>query len=206
MPAMGPVAAKTREDTMLGILAGGPATRLGGIDKAWMVRDGVPQVLRIARRFGPRLAGVIVSANRDAARHAAHGLRVVADRRSGIGPLAGLDALAAACDAPWLLTLPVDLVDANDCLVDSLFAGGAQGAFAEDDDGLQPLVALWPVERLRIALPRALGEGDYAVQSLQRRMGMHRLRLAGVRLGNLNCPEDLAAAGIEGGEGMGLPS
>ena len=35
----------------LGILAGGRATRLGGRDKAWLQRDGVPQVVRIARRF-----------------------------------------------------------------------------------------------------------------------------------------------------------
>jgi len=204
---MGPAAATTREeDTMLGILAGGRATRLGGIDKAWMERDGVPQVLRIARRFGPKLAGVIVSANRDVARYSMHRLRVVADHKLGIGPLAGLDALAAACTMPWLLTVPVDLVDANDCLVDSLFAAGTQGAFVEDDDGLQPLVALWPVERLRAALPQALDDGDYAVQSLQRRMGMARLRLAGVRLGNLNHPEDLAAAGIHRPDGVENPS
>jgi len=37
-------------------------------------------------------------------------------------------------------------------------------------------------------------------------MGMMRLRLAGVRLGNLNRPEDLAAAGIHGADGMELPS
>jgi len=203
---MGPAAAKTRDDTMLGILAGGRATRLGGIDKAWLQRDGVPQVLRIASRFGPNLAGVIVSANRDARRYAAHGLRVVADRQLGIGPLAGLDALAAACTTSWLLTVPVDLVDANDCLGESLLAAGMQGAFVEDDDGLQPLVALWPVDRLRATLPQALDEGDYAVQSLQQRMGMMRLRLAGVRLGNLNRPEDLTAAGIHGADGMELPT
>lgn len=202
---MASAAGTTRDDTTLGIVAGGHATRLGGIDKAWLERDGVPQVLRIARRFAPRLAGVIVSANRDAARYSAHGLRVAADRRPGIGPLAGLDALAAACTTSWLLTLPVDLVDANDCLVDSLFAAGAQGAFVEDDDGLQPLVALWPVHRVQAVLPQALDEGDHAVQSLQRRMGMMRVRLAGVRLGNLNRPEDLAAAGIQGPDGMELP-
>ena len=203
---MTPATVSDRDDTMLGILAGGRATRLGGIDKAWLERDGVPQVLRIARRFVPTLAGVVVSANRNAARHAAHGLRVVVDRQPGIGPLAGLDALAAACTTPWLLTVPVDLVDADDRLVDSLFSAGAQGAFVEDDDGPQPLVALWPVERLRAALPQALETGDHAVQSLQRRMGMMRVRLAGVRLGNLNRPEDLAAAGIHGADGMELPS
>ena len=49
----------------LGILAGGRATRLGGRDKAWLTRGGVPQVLRIARRFGAECSAVCVSANRD---------------------------------------------------------------------------------------------------------------------------------------------
>jgi len=40
-----------RGEVTLGILAGGRASRLGGRDKAWLQRDGVPQVLRIARRF-----------------------------------------------------------------------------------------------------------------------------------------------------------
>ena len=34
----------------VGILGGGRATRLGGADKAWLIRDGQPQVLRLARR------------------------------------------------------------------------------------------------------------------------------------------------------------
>ena len=36
--------------TTLGLLAGGRATRLAGLDKAWMEKDGTPQVLRLARR------------------------------------------------------------------------------------------------------------------------------------------------------------
>lgn len=183
-------------DLTLGILAGGQATRLGGVDKAWLQRGGVPQVLRIARRFGAKASAIIVSANRDAARYAGHGLRVVADNRADIGPLAGIEALATACTTPWLLTLPVDIVDASDCLPDSLCAAGMRGAFVEDDDGPQPLVALWPTGELRSTLQLALAESDFAVQALQRRMGMARLRLAGVRLGNLNTRDDLAAAGM----------
>ena len=183
-------------ETTLGILAGGQATRLGGLDKAWLRREGQPQVLRIAARFRPRVAAVIVSANRDHERYAAEGLASVGDRQSGIGPLAGLDALAQACATPWLLTLPVDLVDANDCLLASLFAAGGQGAYAEDDDGPQPLVALWAVAPLRSALRAALASGEHAVHALQRRLGMVPVHLAGVRFGNLNTPEDLRNAGV----------
>jgi molybdopterin-guanine dinucleotide biosynthesis protein A len=181
----------------LGILAGGRATRLGGCDKAWLERDGVPQVLRVARRFAGEVSGVLVSANRPDARYPSHGLTVVADRIPDVGPLGGLDALAAACATPWLLTIPVDLVGVNECLVPTLIASaGDSGAFAQDDDGVQPLVALWRVEKLLRAVPRALEAGEYAMQSLQERMDMVCVRFTGVRFGNLNTPADLVAAGM----------
>jgi molybdopterin-guanine dinucleotide biosynthesis protein A len=181
----------------LGILAGGRATRLGGIDKAWLERDGIAQVIRWQRRFANETAALLVSANRDLHRYAEAGLRAVPDRTTrDIGPLAGLDALAAACTTRWLLTLPVDMVGVNECLLPTLAsAAGDTGAHAVDDDGPQPLVALWRVDALRDAMPLALA-GDGAVHALQRRLGMAAVRLAGVRFGNLNTPDDLAAAGV----------
>jgi molybdopterin-guanine dinucleotide biosynthesis protein A len=184
-------------DITLGLLAGGAGSRLGGMDKAWLRRGGVPQVLRLARRLSGETASVLVSANRDLARYADAALTAIPDRRTAIGPIAGLDALAAACATPWLLTVPVDLVDVNDCLLRSLAAVGGEGAFAIDDDGAQPLVALWRVESLREALSQALAANEIAVHALQSRIGMTGVRFAGFRFGNLNTPEDLAAAGIE---------
>lgn len=183
----------------LGLLAGGRATRLGGRDKAWMTRGGIPQVLRLARRFGAECDAVLVSANTDPQRYAGAGLHAVADAAPGCGPLGGIDALARACATPWLLTLPVDLVDANDCLARTLASAGGDGAVASDDDGLQPLVALYRVAALREAVAAALARGEHAVQAMQARMGLPRVAFAGFRFGNLNTPEDLRAAGIDHG-------
>ncbi len=182
----------------LGLLAGGRGSRLGGVDKAWLERDGVPQVLRFARRFPGETGAVLVSANRDLQRYGDAGLQAVPDRiEAGAGPMAGIDALAAACTTPWLLTLPVDLFDVNDCLVRTLLADAtADGAVAEDDDGLQPLVALYRVARLREALPAMIQAGELAPRILQQRLGLSRVRLPGVRFGNLNTPQDLASARI----------
>ncbi|TWT23715.1 molybdenum cofactor guanylyltransferase [Luteimonas marina] len=186
------------DDLTLGILAGGRATRLGGRDKAWLVRGGVPQVQRIATRFGVETGAVLVSANRELSRHAALGLTSVPDRIADAGPLSGLDALAAACRTPWLFTLPVDVVDANDCVLRMLVTQRSDhGASAQDDDGLQPLVALWRVDALREAVAAALATNAFAVHALQARLGMRVVRFEGVRFGNLNTPEDLAAAGID---------
>src|SRR5690606_38333047 len=184
-----------REDITLGILAGGRATRLGGIDKAWLERGGVAQVVRLTRRFGPETAAVLASANSELPRYASAGIEAVPDRIADAGPLGGLDALAGACRTPWLLSLPVDLVDASDCLLRNLVsAAAANGARAQDESGVQPLVALWRVDALREAATAALRDGRLAVQALQLRLDMAVVHFAGVRFGNLNTPDDLRAA------------
>ena len=190
-----PIAA---DDITLGLIAGGRGSRLGGVDKAWLARGGVPQVLRWARRFPGEHGPVLVSANRDPARYADHGLAVVADRQVDLGPVGGIDALAQACTTPWLFTLPVDLVGVNDCLLRTLITQrGAAGAFAQDDDGPQPLVALWRVDALRDACAEAIDNGDGAIHRLQHRLALPSVAFAGFRFGNLNTPADLQAAGID---------
>lgn len=179
----------------LGLLAGGQGTRLGGTDKAWLLLGGQPQALRLARRLHAEVGQVLVSSNSPPASFVPLGLRVVADRVAGLGPLGGLDALAHACTTPWLLTLPVDVVSVNDCLLRSLRAAGDKGAWAEDAAGPQPLVALWPVEALREAAAQAIAAGERAIHALQARLRMPGVRFDGVRFGNLNTPADLAAAG-----------
>ena len=182
-------------DVTLGILAGGRGTRLGGRDKAWLQRDGVPQVLRIARRFQAECAATLVSANRDLPRYAQHGLVAVEDRIPDCGPIGGIDALASACVTPWLLTIPVDIIDTNDCLLRTLANANANGAVAEDDDGLQPLIALYRVAPLHDALVVAISANDFSVQAMQARMQLPRVRFDGLRFGNLNTPDELRLAG-----------
>ncbi|MEG2941447.1 MAG: NTP transferase domain-containing protein [Thermomonas sp.] len=182
-------------DVTLGILAGGRGTRLGGRDKAWLQRDGVPQVLRIARRFQAECAATLVSANRDLPRYAQHGLVAVEDRIPDCGPIGGIDALASACVTPWLLTIPVDIIDTNDCLLRTLANANANGAVAEDDDGLQPLIALYRVAPLHDALVVAISANDFSVQAMQARMQLLRVRFDGLRFGNLNTPDELHLAG-----------
>lgn len=188
----------TSSSITLGILAGGRATRLGGLDKAWLQRDGVPQVLRWRDRFAGEVAATLVSANRELPRYHAAGLEAIADATTAdIGPIAGLAALARACRTPWLLTIPVDLVAVDAGLLETLAGAcvSTDGACACDDDGIQPLVALWRVAALDPAARAAIDSGDGAIHSLQRRMALAAVRFPGVRFGNLNTPDDLAAAG-----------
>lgn len=194
-----------RHEVTLGILAGGRAQRLGGCDKAWLQRDGQALVQRLAQALAPSVAAVLVSANRDLPRYAAAGLHALPDRTAAppgaersLGPIAGLDALASVCATPWLLTLPVDLCRLPPALLDMLIAAGGDGdgAYAEDDDGVQPLVALYRIASLRPVLAAALEAGRYAPRALQQRLALACMPLPGLKLGNLNTPQDLRAAGI----------
>ena len=72
----------------------------------------------------------------------------------------------------------------------------ANGAFAEDDDGPQPLVALWRTDALRAAASAAIDAQDFAVHALQEKLGMACVRFNGVRFGNLNTADDLKASGF----------
>jgi len=47
-------------DVTLGLLAGGRATRLGGVDKAWLLRDGEPQAIGKETSATPAVAKMIV--------------------------------------------------------------------------------------------------------------------------------------------------
>ena len=169
--------------------------------KAWLQRDGQALVRQLVQALAPSVAAVLVSANRDLLRYAAAGLHALPDRvvaspgaERSLGPIAGLDALAAACTTPWLLTLPVDLRRLPPALLDMLIdaSGDGDGAYAEDDDGLQPLAALYRVASLR----PALDAGRYAPRALQQQLALACVPLPGLTLGNLNTPQDLHAAGI----------
>src|SRR5689334_11482145 len=105
------------------ILAGGRATRFGGIAKHELVIDGQTIFARQVAVLLPRVAEVIVSAPRDEeafriVRDSAPGYRVVRDAASGIGPLAGIAAGLAACHTSWLLVVAGDMPNLTSELIE----------------------------------------------------------------------------------------
>jgi molybdopterin-guanine dinucleotide biosynthesis protein A len=185
----------------VGILAGGRATRLGGQDKAWLRRDGQPQVLRLTRALRGQVDGLLVSANVGLDRYAAHGLVAVPDHARDIGPLGGVDALMRACSTDWLFTVPVDVVDVDDGLLRALRAlrmhAGDVGARAADDEGVQPLFALWNVRKALPVVSAAIAMNAFGVHAVQETLAMPTVRFDGLRFGNLNTPADLANARVD---------
>lgn len=91
------------------ILAGGAASRMGGLDKGLADLAGAPLVEHVAARLSPQVSGVLVSANRHLPQWRRYGWRVLGDAPPlGRGPLAGILTGLEACPTEWLLVVPCD--------------------------------------------------------------------------------------------------
>lgn len=96
------------------ILAGGQASRMGGVDKGLQTLHGEALTQHVLRSLaGQSLppAAYLISANRHLDHYARWGHPVLADAEAGYpGPLAGIQAGLAACPHDWLLVAPCDAV------------------------------------------------------------------------------------------------
>ena len=91
------------------VLAGGKATRMGGIDKGLVELNGIPMCKVVIDQLDPQVAEVLVNANRNIEVYEGFGVRVVQDQMQGfLGPLAGLFSAMSVAPTPWVITVPCD--------------------------------------------------------------------------------------------------
>ncbi len=91
------------------ILAGGRATRMGGVDKGLQLHLGVPLAQHALNRLRPQVAALLLNANRNLAAYRAMGVPVWPDEIPDFpGPLAGMLAGLEHCSTPYLVTVPCD--------------------------------------------------------------------------------------------------
>ena len=193
--------------TVVVVLAGGLARRMGGGDKAMLEVGGRAILDHVVERVVPQCTQVLVNANGDPSRFARFGLPVVADGVAGHpGPLAGvlaaLDWVAqdrfgtewvasVAGDCPFV---PCDLVSR---LHAARAAQDAELAVAASGGRTHPVIGLWPVG-LREALRRALVVEE--MRKIDRWTARYRIATAEWPLEpvdpffNANRPQDLAEA------------
>src|SRR5438067_7336736 len=103
-----------RREVSAVILAGGRATRLGGVAKHEILVGGEPIFARQVRVLAPRVSEILVSGP------AIAGYRSVSDSKAGAGPLAGIAAALVAVRTPWLLVLAGDMPYITGELIDAL--------------------------------------------------------------------------------------
>jgi molybdenum cofactor guanylyltransferase len=161
----GPAAIDMQRDEITAlILAGGKATRLGGVDKRELVVEGRSIFARQVAAIAPRVAEIIVSSPRAVA-----GYRTVLDAVPDAGPLAGVAAGLAATHTPWLLVVAGDMPHIATALVELMQAR----ADAECDavgirigDFTEPLCTLLRVATWRPIVAARLAERRFKVSTL----------------------------------------
>ncbi len=178
------------------VLAGGAATRLGGVDKTLLTLGAHTVADCLLERMVPQVGAVAVSANGDPARYAHLGLPVLADGVIGRGPLGGVLrglAWAAGLGADALLSVPGDTPFVPRDLVSRL---GHAPAWAESAIGLHPLVAVWPVACAPALAAWLASQPSGRVRAFGAVIGMRAVTFDELPdpFLNINTPEDLAAA------------
>jgi molybdenum cofactor guanylyltransferase len=172
------------------ILAGGKATRFGGIAKHELVVDGETIFARQVKVLAPRVAEILVSGP------PIDGYRNVRDSVEDIGPLAGIAAGLAACRTSWLLVVAGDMPHLSGALIDRLIERCIPGldAIGIRIDGLpEPLVCVLHRDVCAI-VERRIAERRFKASGLLTDEGLHVYWIEDVDRGalrNVNTPEDL---------------
>ncbi len=180
------------------LLAGGQASRMGGIDKGLVDLAGRPLIEWVLAAMAPQTADIIINANRSQTEYAAYGHTVIADSVAGYcGPLAGIAAGLAACNSDYLATCPCDSplvpTDLVRRLYDGLQAEQAEIAVAHNGERLQPVFALL-THTLLDSLRAYLEEGG---RKIDRWYAQHQMVVVDFSdrpeaFLNINTPEDVA--------------
>jgi len=151
------------------ILAGGRSQRMGQ-DKAWLMLDGKPLIERqieLARELG---AAEIFISCRAGTNYDALNCRVVHDRITNAGPLAGIESALAASSSPLLLVLAVDMPKMTAPPLQTLLVccSGVCGAIPRFQNHIEPLAAIYSRSALPIA-QELLNSGNYAARDFATR-------------------------------------
>ncbi len=158
------------------VLAGGRATRMGGIDKGLFEFRGRRLVERVIERLSPQVGSLLISANRNIDTYRALGFPVLLDANDGPepfpGPLAGMLAGLRAAPTPWLAAVPCDAPFFPTDLVSRLAAslGGSRASVACTGDAIEPVFCLLQTN-LAGDLAAALAHGERRVEAWLRGIG-----------------------------------
>lgn len=194
-----PTAAEWREQVTGVILAGGRATRMGGVDKGLVPVNGRPMITWVIDVLRPQVADVLVNANRNLDEYRAFGYPVIDDGDDEFrGPLAGIASGLRVATSRYVAFAPCDSPLVCNDLVARLGAALTQEkvriAVAHDGERLQPVFAL--LERsLLDDLMRYLDNGGRKIDRWYAEHGYAQADFSDVAesFANINAPDEKRA-------------
>ena len=135
------------------ILAGGAGSRMGGVDKGWVMLNSLPLVSHTLARLKPQVNSVIISANRELERYRALNVDVVTDLpvlgedpntpSNFQGPVAGILATLKTITTPYAVIVPVDAPLLAENLVQVLCCESTTLSLIDDGERTHPLFGLY---------------------------------------------------------------
>lgn len=156
------------------ILAGGRSSRFGS-DKARAFFNDQPLLCHVAALLKPIASEMTVVADH-ADKYADLGFRTIADRRPGLGPMAGLDTALHDLSAGtgWLLMCSCDAIVLRRPWLDQLLAAPGPGhdAVAFKDQHWQPMPGLYNASA-RPTVSAHIAGNDRSMQSLLNQLTTH---------------------------------
>jgi molybdopterin-guanine dinucleotide biosynthesis protein A len=91
------------------ILAGGKATRMGGVDKGQVLFQQKPLITHVVTRLVPQVDEILINANREIETYKTLGYQILQDEITDFaGPLAGMQLGLKYASSDYLLTVPCD--------------------------------------------------------------------------------------------------
>jgi molybdopterin-guanine dinucleotide biosynthesis protein A len=189
------------------ILAGGRATRMGGVDKGLIPVHGRPMITWVIDVLRPQVAEILVNANRNLDEYRALGYPVIDDGdRDFRGPLAGIASGMRAAVSKYVAFAPCDSPLVCGDLVARLHAAlssaGTRIAVAHDGERLQPVFALLE-STLLDDLMRYLDSGGRKIDRWYAEHGYASADFSDVAesFANINAPEEKQALELTLGRG-----
>ena len=158
-----------------GILAGGQAKRMGGVDKGLQPLQGKPLFQFIYDRLHSQVEHISVNANRNQAIYAVAGLPVFGDNIEGFqGPLSGILTALERSETDFVLFVPCDSPFFPDNLLEKLKSAvdfhGVSIAYVHDGEREHPTFCLM-ARSLKEKLAAYLAAGERRMLQFMRQNG-----------------------------------
>ena len=170
------------------VLAGGKASRMGGVDKGLQTLNGTPLWQHVAHTLSKQVSTLAISANKNLAVYRESGYPVYPDSLADYpGPLAGMLSVMQQCDAEWLLFCPCDTPFIPDCLAERFVKHKETSAvvWAHDGERDHPTIALMH-RQLIPALQSYLAAGERRVMVFMRQAGGHSVDFSDMKQAFIN--------------------
>jgi molybdopterin-guanine dinucleotide biosynthesis protein A len=128
------------------VMAGGQSRRMGGGDKTRKLWKGRPLIQHVIDVVSPFVVEVIVACGQQNRSTDLDGVRFVTDKKSGIGPIAGIHAGLTAGNTDWFLVVAGDMPRLSKPLIEQIVSGVEPGVrtIVPRHDGIrEPLCAAY---------------------------------------------------------------